>query len=84
MDTKYNIIIAHPNKMFDAEKIKGDAIVFVNNWSENNDECELIECASKQQRNLLLSIMDNTKEKNHLYTLGYSHGLQKKPYSPEF
>jgi len=30
MDTKYNIIIVHPNKMFDAEKIKGDVIVFVN------------------------------------------------------
>ncbi len=84
MDTKYNIIIVHPNKMFDAEKIKGDAIVFVNHWSNNTDEYEVIECTSEQQRDLLLSIMNNTTEKTQLYTLGYSHGFKKKPYAPEF
>ena len=81
---KYCILIVHMNKAFDAERLKEDAIVFVNHWSNDKDEWSLIECESEYQRNLLLSIMHNKAEKIQLYTLGYKHGSNKEKYNPEF
>lgn len=79
---KYCILIVHMSKAFDAERMKNDAIVFVNHWSNNIDEWELIECVSEEQRKLLLSIMNNKIEKIQQYALGYTHGKNNKTYDP--
>ena len=81
---KYCILIVHPNKAFDAERQKEDAIVFVNYWSTDSSEWSLLECESKKQRNLLLKIMHSKTEKIQQYALGYKHGKNNEEYNPGY
>jgi len=71
---KYPILIAHPNKAFDAERLKGDAIVFVDFYSENSDDYYFISCDSEENQQKVLKILNNETEKQIQYALGFSHG----------
>jgi hypothetical protein len=80
IDTKYCIIIVHTNRAFEAERLKGESIVFVDFWSNNQDEWSLIQCQSEQSRDKLLKIMDNQQERFQQYALGYKHGRNNEKF----
>lgn len=85
----FNILIVNPNKAFDAMRLitaegtENNTILFIDHWSNNSDDWNIIQCQSEEARKKLLDIMENKTERIIHYTLGYKHGKNNNPYNPD-
>ena len=75
----FNILVVHPSRSFDAERLGSNAIVFTNFWSDDEDEWYTIKCGSEKDRDTLLETLKAKTPLMQAYLFGHKDGRNGVP-----